>query len=387
MNNTIGKYRKDKLLPWICLTHNDKYASAINEKGDRFVVGKDNTFHMMFRKSDGMTMKWGKKPEDNPDYCPYGNEIADIEITTSCRGIRNKDGVRKPCPFCYKSNQPEGINMSLETFKQVFDKLNKSKTMTQIAFGVDAECESNPDTFEIFQYAKDNGVTPNVTVADITKGIAYKITSLCGAAAVSAYQSNKDRCYDSVKLLIDSAVENGKMNFKCNIHAMLSAETYDFLFEVIDDAKNDSRLQGLNAIVFLSLKQRGRGEHFHSVSDEQFKKLFDYAMEKGVGVGFDSCSVPKFIKAIADRPNKDELESLSESCESCMFSAYINTKGEFYPCSFMEGMGEWKQGIDLTKVNDFVEDVWNDNKVVEWRNKSIQCLKCKGYNECQYFNV
>jgi len=365
----------------------DDYCVFIDNEGNRFVSSADKSFNMLFLKENGYTAKWGKTFEENPDYCPYGNEIADIEITTACNGIRNLNGKRELCKFCYKSNIPDGHYMNLETFKKVFEKLNYSRTMTQIAFGVDAECKTNPDTFKIFEWANIHGVTPNVTVADIDKETADKITDVCGAAAVSAYQSNKNCCYDSVKLLIDSAKEKGNKDFKCNIHAMLSQETYDFLFEVISDTKTDFRLKGLNAIVFLSLKQRGRGEHFRAVTNEKFKRLFDYAMENGVGVGFDSCSVPKFIKAIADRKDKEALESLSESCESAMFSAYVNTDGIFFPCSFMEGMGNWQEGIDLKTIDNFVKDVWYAPKVVEWRNKSQNCLRCKGYNECQYFNV
>ena len=90
---------------------------------------------------------------------------------------------------CYKANSPSGSYMNFETFKKVFDLLNKQQTMTQIAFGVDAEAseELNPDIWKIFQYTRDHDVVPNVTVADITQKTAEKIVSLCGACAVSAY--------------------------------------------------------------------------------------------------------------------------------------------------------------------------------------------------------
>ncbi len=78
----------------------NQYEVAVSENGDRAVKAKDNTFHMLFRKSDGYTVKWGLKQEDDPTHCPWGNEIADIEITTACSGIRDKDGNRAPCAFC-----------------------------------------------------------------------------------------------------------------------------------------------------------------------------------------------------------------------------------------------------------------------------------------------
>ena len=177
------------------IVNNERYEVYQNECGDRYIHGKNNEFNMYFRKSDGFTAKWGKTFDDDPAFNPFGNEIADIEITKACRGIRNKkDGKRVPCPCCYKSNSSKGTYMNFETFKKIFDTMNVSKTMTQIAFGVDAEAseELNPDIWKIFEYTKNNNVTPNVTVADITPYTAEKIVSLCGACAVSVYQSNKN---------------------------------------------------------------------------------------------------------------------------------------------------------------------------------------------------
>jgi len=288
---------------------------------------------------------------------------------------------------CYKSNTSVGENMSLETFKKVFEVLDSSKTMTQIAFGVDAECKSNPETFEIFKYCSSRGVTPNVTVADIDLETSRKLVQTCGAVAVSVYQSNKNCCYNSVKLLLDEA-KLQKKRLSVNIHALLSVETYDFLYEVLDDIEHDDRLNGLNAIVFLSLKQKGRGEHFNVVNDEQYKRLIDDLFKRGVRFGMDSCSANSFLKAIADRPDCARLTSMVEPCESLMFSTYVNVKGEMYPCSFIEGTEGWEKGVDLTKVNDFISEVWNgDERVLSWRKRSCEKIKCDGCNSCPVFKI
>ena len=358
----------------------------------RFITADDESFHLFFNEKDGTTAKWGRTLKDDPTHCPWGNEIADIEITTSCRGIRklNADGTygdRSVCKFCYKSNQPNGTYMSFDTFKKIFDVLNQPKTMTQIAFGVDAECETNPDTWKIFDYCRENGVTPNLTVADITQATAEKIVARCGACAVSAYEANKHVCYDSVKLLIDESIRQGKKDFRVNIHALVSAETFHFLNEVIDDVKNDDRLKGLNAIVFLSLKQKGRGESFHKVTDDQFKELVGRCFEMGIGFGMDSCSAPKFLMAIKDRPDVKELTSVVEPCESLMNSIFINVKGEVFPCSFLEGDAEWGKGIDMLGIKNFSEEVWNGALATEYRNKSICRIKCNGFNSCRHYDV
>lgn len=378
------------------IVDNEKYVVYENALGDRYVHGKNFDFNMYFRKSDGFTAKWGKNFEDNPSFNPYGNEIADIEITKKCRGIRifdenssEKKGNRVPCAFCYKSSSPIGSYMAFDTFKKIFDVMNEGKTMTQIAFGVDAEAseELNPDIWKIFEYTKNNGVTPNVTVADITPYTAEKIVSLCGACAVSAYQTNKNCCYDSIRLLLDEAKRQGKENFAVNIHLMVSKETLPFVYEVIEDYQNDKRLDGMNAIVFLSLKQKGRGEFFNKVTEDEFKGIVETCFEKNVSFGMDSCSANKFIKAIEGKENFNNLSSLVEECEKNLFSMYVNCEGKMFPCSFMEKEGEWKDGIDMLQVSDFVNEVWYSDLVKKDRDISLKCINCNGRNSCSYYDV
>jgi hypothetical protein len=272
----------------------------VSDNGDRAVKAKDGSFHMMFRKSDGFTAKWGRMVEDDPTHCPWGNEIADIEITTSCSGIRDKDGNRAPCAFCYKSNQPNGSYMSFDTFKVVFDKMNQPKTMTQIAFGVDAECRTNPDMWRIMDYALENGVTPNVTVADIDQHTAENIVKRCGACAVSCYERNKNCCYDSIKLLTDEAKAQGRDSFKVNMHLLVSHETEKFVFEVLNDRLNDERLKNMGAIVLLSLKQKGRGKAFSKMDDEVYRKVIFFLQDNHISYGSDSCGANRLMASLKE---------------------------------------------------------------------------------------
>ena len=368
---------------------NSDYKVYIDNNGNRFIESNKNDFHLFFLKSNGWTAKWGKTFQDNPSYCPFGNEIADIEITKMCRGIRNIEGKKTPCPWCYKSNTPNGSYMSFETFKTIFDKLNASKTMTQIAFGVDAEASDilNPDIWKIMDYSIANNVTPNITVADIDEYTAEHLVSRCGAIAVSYYGTiDKNRCYDSVKLLLDKAKAINK-NMKINIHCLLSKETYNSTIELIEDYYKDPRLKDMGAIVFLSLKQKGRGQYFNKLTDQEFKVIIDLCFFHQVQFGLDSCSAPKFMNAIQDRHDANLYYTYIESCESCMYSIFIDVNGMFYPCSFMEKEGDWKVGIDVTKIKDFVKDVWYEKRVIDWRNESIKCLECNGCNKCKFYNV
>ena len=338
---------------------------------------KSKNLNYFFDKRSGLSVVFGETHQDDPEYSPFGPFIADIEITTICDGPGGK-----PCPFCYKSNGPcDGEYMSFDTFKTIFDKL--PDVLQQIAFGVDAQCTSNPDVWKIMKYCRQNGVIPNVTVADITDETADQLAGHCGAVAVSRYR-DKNYCYDSIKKLTDRGVE------QTNMHIMISEETFPETIETIMDIGLDERLEKLNAIVFLSLKQKGRGAGFTRLSDEKFKQIIEMCLEKGISFGFDSCSAMKFLKVMKLDPKYKFYETMAEPCESGRFSAYIDVKGNYYPCSFLEGTSSlfsniWTNGISVVDCNDFLEDVWNSRENEIARYKCLTCLE-KGVS-CQYYDI
>ena len=327
-----------------------------------------------FDKATGGFARWGDKPEDDPQWSPIGPEILDIEITDQCAGVKDPEGSRVPCAFCYKSNGPGGKNhMSLDTFKTILSKMGKQ--LTQLALGVDAQCTANPDTFAIMEHARTQGVIPNVTVADITPDTADKLARLCGAVAVSYYpERDKNRCYDTVKMLTDRGMT------QINIHAMLSSDRYESILELIEDRKTDTRLAGLNAIVFLSLKQKGRGKRFKQLGFVRFNHILDLCFKSGIAFGFDSCSYHLFDRAIKSRPNYAQLIQTAEPCESGVFSAYIDVKGSYFPCSFYPGTEGWETGINVKDSESFLADIWNHDRTGKERGKLLgNCRQCPIY--------
>ena len=321
---------------------------------EKIKVYNSPDYNFIFNPNNGFFARWGKTKEDDPAFSPHGNEILDIEITDICKG---PGGV--PCPFCYKSNNPKNTNnMTLDMFKDVMAKM--PKTLTQIAIGADAQATANPDIWKMMEHSRSLGIVPNITVADISDDTADKLSSLCGAVAVSRYV-NKNYCYDSIKKLVDRGMK------QINIHIMISEETYDQIFETFYDyIDGEERLNGLNAIVLLSLKTKGRGESFTPLSQKKFSKLVNFAMENNIPIGFDSCSCHKFLESIKERGDYKHLEMMSEPCESTCFSAYVNCKGDFFPCSFAEGEGEWKTGIHVPDCEDY-KGFWNQSKTENFR--------------------
>lgn len=175
----------------------------------------------------------------------------------------------------------------------------------------------------------------------------------------------------------ENATEVERVNFKnslfaTNIHILVSEETYDNIIETFHDVlSKEEKLQGLNAIVLLNLKKKGRGVGHTRLSDEKFNKLVRFALESKIPIGFDSCGCHRFLQAIEGLPNYKELEMLSEPCESGLFSSYINVHGRFFPCSFTEGTEGWIDGIDVPGCSNFVVDVWNNERTKEFRQKLL----------------
>lgn len=315
-------------------------------------------YNFIFDKITGSHARWGETPEHNGSLFLGMPEIADIEISTVCSGVK---GV--VCPFCYKGNTANGDNMTLETFKQLFAKL--PPTVTQIAFGI-GDIQGNPDFWDILAYTRANGVIPNITTngEGIDQYIAGKLSEACGAVAVSLY--DKNTTYNAISKLTTAGLK------QVNIHFMISEQTYQNAIDLFRDFQTDDRLEKLRAIVLLSLKQKGRAvNNFTRLDQDKFNNLVNIAFDGNIPLGFDSCSATKFMEAVKNFPNKDELYTLCEPCESTLYSSYFDVHAKYYPCSFMEGMPHWKEGLEVIGCDDFMEDVWMHERTKVFRLATI----------------
>lgn len=348
----------------------------IRSKKGQYEFLKSNTYNWIFDSVSGFFMRCGKTKDHDPEYSPLGPEIADIEVSTICSGPFGT-----PCSWCYKSNTSNGENMTLETFVKVFNNINPYKNLTQIAFGV-GDIDANPDLIPMFEHCRLNNVVPNLTVNGARLYNRYKdgktyyekIVELCGAVAVSHY--GDDICFNAVKQFTDLGMT------QVNIHKILAEDTLDDCMDILKNRQKDSRLDKLNAIVFLLLKPKGDRNTLTTLKNiEKYRNIINYALDNNIAIGFDSCSANKFLEAVKDHKDYSTLEMYAEPCESGLFSIYCNTKGEFYPCSFSEGVGEWKTGIDLVNVDNFMKDVWFGERVTKWRFNLLERKRnCPVYN-------
>lgn len=341
---------------------------------------------MIFDTETGYMERWGKTKEDDPQMCILGPEILDLECGETCSGISYTPGdeivpltndskpFNGPCKFCYKSNTAnKGKNMLFETFKAVLDNMTyKESCLCQAALGI-GDIDGNPDLWKMMEYSRSKNIIPNITIngARMTPQYYDLLAKYCGAVSVSFY-GNKTVCYEAIEELAKRGMK------QINIHCMISEETMPWCEAIIEDFHTDQRLTGLNAVVFLSLKQKGRGVGFTPINQEKYKELVKKCLDKNIRFGFDSCGANKFIKA-AKELEKPELEVYAEPCESGCFSSYVNVEGKFFMCSFCEDITE---GIDVVNCEDFPQEIWFNQTTTVERNKIIN-----NNRNCPYFEV
>jgi MoaA/NifB/PqqE/SkfB family radical SAM enzyme len=349
------------------------YTCQENDK-HKMVLGPD--YRYMFDKRNGSFERCGDRIEDDPQWSPMGPELLDLEI--SVNGCPNR------CRFCYKGNtDAPATNMSLATFKGILDRMPHS--LTQIAFGITG-VQTNPAFIPMMEESRARGVIPNFTLSgiDLTPELADRISKLAGALAVSLYEKDLEPGLKAIEMFTDRGMT------QVNVHLMVSQETLPFVQRILEQrAAGGTVLDRVHAFVFLGVKPKGRAAgHFHSLTKEQFQGLVKFALGSNVPIGFDSCSAPKFeaaVKALPlDEQYRTRLIQCSESCESGLFSSYINVEGKYFPCSFSEGV----DGIEGVPVLDYPSfmDVWYSPPVKAWRERILStvvngCRHCPLYPE------
>lgn len=387
------------------------------KENEKVKAVSSNFYNYIFKKEDGTFLRWGKSLSDDPIMAPLP-EILDLEISQGkCSG---------KCPECYKRNGDvnETINLSFKDFRKIFhnvaqttlevkyknqepyfnslfymleidnfyddcltkndfiEKFTQDKEieyikiynkgmLTQIAFGI-CDLDTNPDFLKMMKYCREFDVIPNFTFNGngLTNELVEEISKVAGAVAIS----NHKNTYDCVKVLTDKGMK------QINIHQIVHDKSYNSIFKLIDDIKTDPRLEKLNALVLLRYKPKGNNrDKFKQITLEQYKNIINYSIQKGVVIGFDSCSAPLYLEIIKNNDLKN-TEIFVEPCESSLFSSYINCKGEFYACSFCEGEGIWKTGINV--LNQDFKDVWNNDQTNKFREMLL-----KNNRRCPMFNL
>jgi hypothetical protein len=347
-------------------------------------ITSSHHYQKYFDTRTGLMARWGRVESADPWYAP-APEILDLEISTN--GCPNK------CPWCYKGNtDAPAENMSLETFQRILGKM--STNLDSIAFGITG-VKTNPDLKAMLRATRAAGVIPNLTMsgkdlewspADLE--LMSELTANVGAIAVSVYPGELDPTEMLLRWLCTERAMPGRTLAQVNIHLMLSEETYEHCHHVLSWLQ--ARSLTPNAVVFLSVKQKGRGHGYTPVTQEAFNTLINRAYVLGVPFGFDSCSAKKFETYLRGASWSDEekqrVAQMVEPWESGLFSAYVNVRGEFSPCSFCEGtawLGEdTPGGMSVLDCDDFVKHIWQSASIRAWRTRLLT-----GNRACPVYTV
>lgn len=317
-------------------------------------------YNYLFNVDTGEFARWGHTFADDPEWSPFGPELADIEISEGdCSGA---------CPWCYKSNAiHSGKHMSLATFRHVLDMF--PATLTQVALGL-TDLDANPDLLDIMAYCRAKDVVPNFTTAGFgcTPEMVEATAGLAGAVAVSVYPHTKERAYETIRAFQQEGLD------QVNIHLLYHADNMPFVYSVLDDVRN--KVVEPRAVVLLGLKPKGRGSNMHPLPPSEFTKLVKWCMENELPMGFDSCSASKFLKAVDDLgitgKRRDYFNQVAEPCESGLFSIYVSRDAKVYPCSFTEEVSEPIDLMSLEGEKDFLNYVWHSLEMANWRSRLLE---------------
>ena len=350
--------------------------TVFDGKTFKLTVNDDHSYHCFFDKTSGLNIRFGETLGDDPEYCGLGPEILDLEVSVNgCVPVPGSTN----CRYCYKNNtNAPATNMSFETFKAIVDRFPKN--LSQIAFGITG-LQTNPDLERMFKYCRKIGIVPNVTTvgADMNDKMLDVLAENCGAVAVSCYTGAKALCYETIAKIHQRAKDKFNKNLHVNMHIVLSKDNLSHVKEVLQDIA-DKKVPDLNAVVFLRIKPKGRASKMDcQVPKEIYSDILSFCFEKDIPFGFDSCSATPVIEVLKDF-EKENLCDNCEPCESSKFSSYINVKGEYWSCSFTEGLYDFIKPINVLDYGP-VTEWWNSDEIKKVRNcQNPACKSCPVFN-------
>lgn len=364
----------------------DKENNIVNSKYKYY--HSDNNYNYAFNTNDGKFIRFSNKYNIDPKISKLGPEIADIEISTLCNNR---------CPFCYKGNNKNGKNMSVQLYKKIINTLNQNNTLTQVALGVGTvESIDIEDFKDILSYTRSLCIVPNITIPSykIDKEYMDAIAKYCGAISISNYDIRYTielvKEFDNYR-----KIDTNKLYNIC-IHQRLCKETIKEINDLITHLiLNPDEAKLINSIIFLTHKNTDSTKvPAHKITMNEFKDIIQRLRQYNICYGFDSCGCYNFLNAVKNDINYNSYYSMVDSCESTLFSIYVNVEGKVFPCSFVEKCNDLNDinsklpQITIDKNYDLLMDIWYESNINLLRKKLYNSyddnLKCY---KCPYFDI
>ena len=247
----------------------------------------------------------------------------------------------------------------------------------QIALGGAGDPNKHPEFEEILKICRYYRIVPNLTTSgfDLTDKEIDCINKYCGAVAVSWYSrlingvETNVATPEAVKRLLETGC-------KTHIHYVVSNETID---EAIFRMKNGLFPEKVNAVIFILYKPVGFGTITKVISknDCRLKTFLDLASANHpFRVGFDTCFTPAILSYM-----KNISIASVDACEAGLFSMYIDSRLNCYPCSF----GIWSTKMPDNLHNKTLREVWNSERFEAIRNcYKDKCTYCSKKVFCKF---
>jgi sulfatase maturation enzyme AslB (radical SAM superfamily) len=297
---------------------------------------------------------------------PFGPEILEIELT--------RNNCPHQCKFCYRmnNNSKPVINMTLEQFKKVIEKI--PKTLCQVSLGV-TTLTANPDLIPILQYLKTEKIPATITITgkELTDELLGDLVPLLNGISLSIYNVNQG--IDILKRLLKTNIR------QLTLHQIAAKETKYSIHELLN-AITTNRLP-INRIGLALLRPKPVNKAtFTQLTWDEYSKILENALDNGFKVGFDQCSKP-FLSNFYDKRVIDDMTD----CECGNTLGFIDAECKFWHCGFSEIASIKNKGIDLLdNTIDFTRDVWEEPNYIKYL-KTVNSNKYKGCVKCPLFNL
>lgn len=322
-------------------------------------------YHFLADRATGMTFRWGTSEDTDPRMAPWP-ELVDISVTNRCS---------KGCATCYRESGPTGTHMSDDDWASLLRQLVHATwgPVFQVALG-GGEPTMHPALPRMLADCRENGIVPNLTTngCNLAPDVLRSVAAHAGAVAVSWPDGKPDvAATQALRVLLAAGVR------KVNIHFLLCRSTVSNALDLLS-GKHDEELAGVNAVIFLTVKPKGRcprSEMLDCASGE-FAELIQLLRRPRcrTGIGVDPCLAP----ALIERTDLD-LRFL-DTCEGAFFSLFIDEHLVARPCSF----GDDRSAFSLREHS--LETIWTD--LFEEHRRQVElsagpCVGCRAGDGCR----
>ncbi len=244
-------------------------------------------------------------------------EYIDVELSNIYTNI-------KKYPFLFKTkplNNEKYLNFNI--FKKIINVLPKS--LNHINFISDPECKTNPNLWDILEYCKLKNITTSITVDNIDKETARRLSTLCKIISVNTHQ-DKNICYNTIKNISD-------FNIKPILNILVSKETHHIIIRIINDYHKDSRLSNLSNLYLIGLKKIENWRFLNDIDKKRLNDIIKNMLENNIPFNTDCQLTPYVISKYKNKLNQYHNMQFIQ-CEAFTFSAYIDVYNYIFPCRY-----------------------------------------------------